>query len=126
MSLEFAKQLRKAMTPWEIRLWGRLRRGGTGARFHRQEPVGKYIVDFICRPAWLIVEADGALHDFKPSDKERDDYLRSQGFEIMRFRNHEIQWNLNEVGNSIALMVQDRISKFEKSASRQNYFKPKP
>lgn len=124
MSLEFAKQLRKTMTPWEIRLWGRLRRNNFRTRFHRQEPVGKYIVDFMCRAAWLIIELDGEHHRYNENDKSREEFLRAQGFEIMRFTNHQVQWCLNDVGNAIELVIAERLKNFGKPASRANYHKP--
>jgi len=122
MSVKFAKTLRKNMTPWEIRLWGRLRRGNFGVRFHRQEPIGKYVADFCCRQIWLIIELDGEHHKYNENDKIREEYLQNLGFKIIRFTNHEIQWNLNDVGNSIEAVVGERINNFTKSARRGNYF----
>ncbi len=122
MSVEFAKSLRKRMTQWEVRLWGRLRKNNLGVRFHRQEPVGKYIVDFICRQAWLIIEVDGEHHNYINNDLIRDEYLVSLGFKVMRFTNLQIQYDLNEVQNSIFTMLQCRLMQNIKPASRKNYF----
>ncbi len=121
MSIEFAKTLRKNMTPWEIRLWGRLRRGNFGVRFHRQEPIGKYVVDFCCRQIWLIIELDGEHHKYSQTDEIRQEYLESLGFKIMRFTNYEIQWNLNDIGNSIEALINERIKNISKPLRRGNY-----
>ena len=119
MSLEFAKHLRKHMTPQEVRLWGRLRGGKFGARFHRQEPIGKYVADFACRSAWLIIEVDGEQHSHSSNDLVRDSWLRSQGWKVMRFTNMQIQWDLNECCNSIELVMADRLLMDIKPASRR-------
>ena len=51
------------MTEAEDRLWQELRgRRLDGMKFRRQMPVGKYIADFVCVEAGLIVEIDGSQH----------------------------------------------------------------
>lgn len=58
--MDKSKQLRKQMTPEELRLWYLLRgRRFYGYKFRRQMPIGTYIVDFACFKAKLIVELDG-------------------------------------------------------------------
>jgi very-short-patch-repair endonuclease len=58
-----ARSLRRTQTPAEARLWSKLRnRGLAGHKFVRQEPVGPYFADFLCRERALIVEVDGAAH----------------------------------------------------------------
>ena len=58
-----ARGLRRAQTPTEARLWSELRnRGLAGHKFVRQEPIGPYFADFLCRERALIVEVDGATH----------------------------------------------------------------
>ena len=59
----FARKLRADATEAEIRLWSKLRRKQLeGFRFRRQQPMGRYIVDFFCPEARLIVEIDGGQH----------------------------------------------------------------
>ena len=58
-----ARSFRKARTPAEARLWSKRRnRGSAGDKFVRQEPIGIYFADFVCREHSLIVELDGATH----------------------------------------------------------------
>ncbi|MBK1885456.1 endonuclease domain-containing protein [Marinobacter sp. DY40_1A1] len=88
---QFAKHLRQNMTDAEKLLWFHLRAYRlNGKRFRRQQPLGPYIVDFVHFGSRVIVEADGGQHNDSESDKERDAWLRSQGFKVLRFWNHEI------------------------------------
>ena len=95
---DFAKHLRTNMTDSENALWRRLRAHRLGGKkFRRQQPVGPYVVDFVHFGARLIVEADGGQHNGAPHDEIRDEWLRAQGFRVMRFWNNEIMGNLDGV-----------------------------
>ena len=89
------------MTPSELSLWQDLRGSRLGVRFRRQEPIGPYIVDFVCRAEKLIVEADGDQHDMSAHDGRRDAFLRSKGYRVLRFWNEDIaihpEWVLAEI-----------------------------
>jgi len=86
MNRTFAKQLRSNMTDAERRLWHSLRGHRLdGGKFRRQQTIGPYIVDFVNHEAKLIVEADGSQHLGSESDAERDAWLTSEGFLIVRF-----------------------------------------
>lgn len=96
-STNLAKNLRKSFTDTERLLWKHLRsKQVEGLKFRRQEPIGKYIVDFICFEASLIVEVDGGQHS-EEVDKDRDTWLTSQGFKVQRFWNHEVLQNIEGV-----------------------------
>jgi very-short-patch-repair endonuclease len=87
-----ARSLRLRSTSTEVRLWNRLRdRRFGGHKFLRQRPVGPYIADFVCREANLIVEVDGSGHAMKAKDAERDSFLVSRSFSVLRFWNSESQ-----------------------------------
>ncbi len=58
-----ARNLRKNQTPQEQKLWRFIRNNQLGVKFKRQYPIGDYIVDFICREKWLIIELDGSQHN---------------------------------------------------------------
>jgi very-short-patch-repair endonuclease len=87
-----ARQLRRQSTPAETALWELLRgRRIDGAKFRRQQPLGPFIVDFVCVEAWLVVEADGAPHFPKPPhDQMRDHWLSAAGLLVLRLPNHQI------------------------------------
>jgi very-short-patch-repair endonuclease len=90
-SLEYARKLRKDMTDAERALWRLLRdRRMAGWRFRRQEPIDHYIVDFVSFEARLIIEVDGGQHFESKADRERDAYLQSHGFRVLRFWNTDV------------------------------------
>ena len=97
--IPFAKQLRKNMTKEEKHLWYDFLRN-LPVRVVRQKVIGKYIVDFYCASAKLVIELDGSQHfeDEKiVSDKERDEFLNAQGLRILRIPNNEINYNFDGV-----------------------------
>ena len=93
------RKLRKSSTPHEVILWSRIRKSQLGYKFRRQHSIGKYIVDFYCPERKLIIELDGSQHIEKQKDydKQRDEYLKSLGFEILRFWDNDINNNLDGV-----------------------------
>ena len=90
--LNYAKDLRQNMTDFELLLWQNLRaKRFMGFKFKRQVPIDNYIVDFLCTDNKLIIELDGSQH-FENSnyDKERDEYLTSKGYKVVRITNDNI------------------------------------
>lgn len=89
---ERARQLRTNQTGAEQRLWYHLRdRRFMGLKFRRQRPVGPYIVDFVCLAPMLVIELDGGQHaEQEGYDRRRDQWLREQGFTVLRFWNNEV------------------------------------
>ncbi|ULH15161.1 endonuclease domain-containing protein [Deinococcus sp. KNUC1210] len=85
------------MTPEERMLWARVRSKQLGVSFRRQEPMGRYVVDFVCFEASLVIELDGSQHFNNPADKERDADMKANGFTTLRFWNNEIRDNLEGV-----------------------------
>jgi very-short-patch-repair endonuclease len=72
-------------------------------KFRRQVPIGRYIADFVCHEARFIVEIDGGQHDpSSPREAERMEFLRNEGYRILRFWNNEVLANLDGVHETIA------------------------
>ena len=95
---EFSREMRKNPTDAENKLWQELRGKKLGFRFRRQFVIdSKYIADFVCLEKRLIIECDGGQHNQNFEDIERDFYLESQNFRILRFWNNEILENLEGV-----------------------------
>ena len=85
------RQLRSNPTSAEQELWRHLRLRQLGHKFRRQQPLGPYIVDFVCLEARLIVEIDGGHHMTRAEyDAERTAWLEAQDFRVLRFWNHEV------------------------------------
>ncbi|MET2829968.1 endonuclease domain-containing protein [Mesorhizobium shangrilense] len=105
----FARALRREMTEAEGRLWQELRdRRLDRIKFRRQMPVGKYIADFACLEASLIIEIDGSQHAESDSDRIRDADLKARGFRILRFWNDDVLKDMNAVCDTIIAYVRDR------------------
>ena len=87
-----SRRLRKQSTDAERKLWRHLRnRNFKEFKFRRQQPLGSYIVDFVCFEKRLIVEVDGGQHSEQVKyDSERDKWLESQGFRVLRFWNNQL------------------------------------
>jgi very-short-patch-repair endonuclease len=94
-----AKLLRKNLTDAERMLWNQIRaRRFLGIKFKRQQPLGKYIVDFISFEVQLAFEIDGGQHiEASDQDAQRDACLASQRFRVLRFWNNEVLENLDGV-----------------------------
>ena len=93
-----AKMLRKNQTEAEKLLWRGLRsKGLSGLKFRRQQPIGNYIVDFVCLDEMLIIEVDGGQHADDEGDLKRDSWLQKEGFRVLRFWNNDVLGNLDGV-----------------------------
>ena len=99
------KALRNHMTDAEIILWARLKgKQLYGYKFRRQYSIEKYIVDFYCTKLKLAVEVDGGQHNDlinRRSDKERTSVLGNHNITVIRFWNHEVLQNTDDVLNEI-------------------------
>ncbi|MGC2027777.1 endonuclease domain-containing protein [Bradyrhizobium sp.] len=99
---ERARRLRNTPTDAEGVLWYRLRsRRLDGYKFVRQEPIGPYTVDFICRECRLIVEVDGGQHAESPRDAIRDKWLADHNYLVLRFWNNDVLGNMAGVLETI-------------------------
>nr|WP_262497074.1 DUF559 domain-containing protein [Nonlabens spongiae] len=106
---EYAGKLRREMTESEVILWSQISNNSRGTKFSRQEPIGGFIPDFVSHETKLIIEVDGAIHNFQKSkDKERQIYLENQGYQVLRYTNSEIKNNLSRVLNQIDFAVEKR------------------
>jgi very-short-patch-repair endonuclease len=104
-----SRDLRHNQTPAEQKLWSKLRgRQLGGAKFVRQEPIGAYFADFVCREEKLIVEVDGATHSTEQellNDARRETFLREAGFRVLRVTNDEVMRNLDGVCETIFMAL---------------------
>jgi len=100
---ELVRHLRRNMTDAERLLWRHLRLKQMGEfKFRRQHPVGRYILDFACLEAGVAIELDGGQHlEQEGYDAERDAWLVRHGFRVLRFWNHEVIQETENVKMSI-------------------------
>ena len=102
-STQISRKLRASQTEAETKLWNRIRnRQISGFKFVRQEPIGRYICDFVCREQGIVIEVDGGQHLESKRDEIRDQYLADQGYRVMRFWNNDVLSKIDGV-----LMVLD-------------------
>jgi very-short-patch-repair endonuclease len=93
-----ARALRARMTDAECKLWFALRdRRFAGFKFRRQVPIDRFIADFVCFEARLVIEVDGGQHAGSLRDRWRDRWFAANGFRVVRFWNNEVLSNLEGV-----------------------------
>lgn len=92
------------MPPAERKLWARLRgKRLCGFRFRRQHTIGRYIADFACIEARIVIELDGDQHAFDEGarDAKRDAFIKSEDWRVLRFWNNEVYGNIEGVLDAI-------------------------
>jgi very-short-patch-repair endonuclease len=97
------------MVASERRLWETLRPLKLNIR--RQTPIGRYIADFVHLGTRLVIEVDSARHDLDDAqlrDHERDAWLRSEGFEVIRIRDRDAFEKPAETAERIAALIASR------------------
>ncbi len=100
-----SQNLRKSATDAEKYLWSKLRgKQLKGHQFYRQKILGRYIVDFFCPKARLVIELDGSQHYEEPGkekDRVRDEALKGIGLTVLRFSDREVFENTDAVVEKI-------------------------
>jgi very-short-patch-repair endonuclease len=111
--IAMARALRQRETDLEHRLWQALRRRRVfGLKFRRQHPLGPYVADFACLEAQLLIEIDGYWHTQKKgADAQRDAYLRSLGYEVVRFDIENEAADVDTLAEMIAHEVKIRLGR---------------
>jgi len=109
--IERARQMRKELTNAEALLWARLRkRQLDGLKFRRQHVIQYFIVDFYCPKVRLVIEIDGPVHDVQGEyDQEREKILQELGYQVARFKNSEVERNIDLVVARICDLCKRRI-----------------
>ena len=101
------KDLKNNQTEAENILWKQLKANQLGVKFRRQHIIGRFIADFVCLPAKLIIEVDGKIHENqKDYDAQRSEYLNEKGYEVIRFTNDEVITNVDSVVEKIKKQLQ--------------------
>lgn len=94
-----SKMLRRNMTREEKRLWYEFLKT-LPITINRQKVIGSYVVDFCCASKKVIIELDGFQHYEGKGlikDAQRDEFLKSQGYVVLRYTNFDINTKFNDV-----------------------------
>jgi very-short-patch-repair endonuclease len=110
--IQIADQLRRNMTAEEKILWQHLRANRLGGfHFRRQQIIDRYVADFYCHAAALVVEIDGEIHNQQiEQDADREAKLTARGLMVMRFKNQEVRNNLDDVLARILAVCKERTT----------------
>ncbi|TPK67228.1 MULTISPECIES: DUF559 domain-containing protein [unclassified Mesorhizobium] len=104
------RKLRQGNNQAEALLWLELKTRKLGSyKFTRQFSIGPYYADFCCREKWLIVELDGSQHADSSYDRRRDDFMRAQGYSILRLWSYEVLKHRTPVCETILAALDDRL-----------------
>ncbi|CCV07521.1 conserved hypothetical protein [Mesorhizobium metallidurans STM 2683] len=106
-----ARKLRQAGNQAKALLWLELKaRKLGGYRFTRQFSIGPFFADFACREKWLVVEVDGHQHADSSYDRRRDDFMRAQGYSILRLWSHDVLKHRTSVCETILATLDGRLA----------------
>ena len=107
-----ARALRSNMTKEERRLWYDFLRTYP-VKFSRQKVLGKFIADFYCAKAKLVIELDGSEHftdKAEKYDEQRTAFLERYGLKVIRITNNEISKNFSYVCEYVDSIVKQSLS----------------
>ncbi len=104
-----ARQMRSEQTRAEHTLWEQLRAHHLAKyKCRRQHAIDRFIVDFFCREAALIIEIDGPIHEQQiEQDQEREEILADLGFRVLRFTNDQVLYHLDDVLTQILQVIEN-------------------
>jgi len=114
---ERARALRNNATPAEKKLWHYLRADILGVRFRRQFPLGVYFTDFACPTRKLVIELDGDNHAAQMDyDRQRTEYLQTQGYKVLRFANNDVIKNIE----GVVTVIKQELTTLPRQQSKGN------
>ena len=106
-----ARGFRQGENQAEAVLWLELKRSKLGGyKFTRQFPIGPYFADFCCRREKLVVETDGSQHVDSDHDRRRDEFMRTEGYSILRFWNIDVLKQRTTVCETILAALDGRLA----------------
>jgi leucyl-tRNA synthetase len=110
---DHAKEMRKQPTEAENVLWQNIRANQLGFKIRRQQVISNYIADFVYISKKIIIEVDGKIHDFqKEQDESRTQELNKLGYEVIRFSNEEVLFDIEGVLTKIKSKLESKVLSF--------------
>jgi very-short-patch-repair endonuclease len=110
--LQRARDMRHPLTRAEATVWARVRNRQLGFKIRRQHPIDRFIADFYCAEAKLLIEIDGDSHtapDQAEYDAARTEWLEARGYRVVRFENADVHHDLEAVLAAIQASCSTRI-----------------
>jgi very-short-patch-repair endonuclease len=111
--LQRSRDFRHPLTPTEARVWQAVRRRQLGFKIRRQHPIDRFIADFYCAEAKLVIEIDGDAHvaeDQAAYDGARSKWLEERGYRVIRFGAGQVEEDLEGVVEGIRRACEGRES----------------
>ena len=112
-TLDQRRSLRRSMTSAEKLFWVKVRNKRLlGMRFKRQYGIGPYILDFFIPQLNICIEIDGSIHDLvevKRKDVNKDAFLKQNGIHVLRFKNHQIENDMDSVIDCIKKEIANNV-----------------
>jgi very-short-patch-repair endonuclease len=114
--LQLARDHRHPLTPAEAQVWSRVRNRGLRFKIRRQHPIWRFIADFYCAEAKLVIEIDGDSHaepDQEDYDRARTEWLEERGYKVIRIMNEDVHKHLEDALKEIYLVCEERVAKLK-------------
>ncbi|WP_378944101.1 endonuclease domain-containing protein [Mesorhizobium sp. ANAO-SY3R2] len=109
----------------EATLWNELKAKKLGGhKFSRQVPLGPYYADFVCRQAKLVIELDGSQHVGSSHDLRRDEFMRANGYSVLRFWSGDALRNMRAVCETILAVLDGRLAEDVVASDMKFVFAP--
>jgi very-short-patch-repair endonuclease len=121
--LQLARDHRHPLTPAEAKIWSRVRNRGLGFKIRRQHPIWRFIADFYCAEAKLVIEVDGDSHaepDQEEYDRARTEWLESRGYKVIRIMNQDVHKHLEGALKEIYLVCEEQVIKLKLEGERNS------
>jgi very-short-patch-repair endonuclease len=119
--LQVARDHRHPLTSAEAKIWSRVRNRGLRFKIRRQHPIWRFIADFYCAEAKLVIELDGDSHaepDQEEFDRVRTIWLEERGYKVMRIANEEVHRHLEDALNEIYMVCSERVTSLHSKGER--------
>jgi very-short-patch-repair endonuclease len=121
--LQLARDHRHPLTPAEAKIWSRVRNRNLGFKIRRQHPIWRFIADFYCAEAKLVIEIDGDSHaepDQEDYDRARTEWLESRGYKVIRIMNEDVYKHLEDTLKEIYLGCEEQVMKLKLEGERNS------
>lgn len=121
--LQLARDHRHPLTPAEAKIWSRVRNRGLGFKIRRQHPIWRFIADFYCAEARLVIEIDGDSHaeaDQEEYDLARTRWLEESGYKVIRITNQDVHKHLEDALKEIYICCEERVARLKLDGGRNS------